>query len=453
MIKKTTLFVLLGALTLGAAVYYFDWRRSQNESEKPAADAAKLAFSIQTQDISSLVLKRPSDPNAPTLRFEKRDGIWQITQPIETRADQASLSGIIDGLSSARIAQTEPGSPDRLKVFGLNPPANSLEFQLNSGAKHTVLLGKKDFTGISVYAIVDGAKDVALLPESLLISSEKSLQDLRDRGVLHIASDKVTSFDLKNPSGELSAKKEKDEWEFTKPSGQRGDVGSIAAFLASAGSAKWTTVASESADNPVKYGLGNPAVTFTAVDDKGKSATLLVGKKEGDQYFARDTSQPVVFRINEDLYKKLAENYNDLRDKKLVHFDPAAIDYVEIHNANGAITCTRKSEQDWTIDEPTAQKGKPAEISKLFTSLEEARAEQILDQPPPDIRAKLTKPEFHAVLTDKSGKKLTVEISKESNGFVYSRTSESEAIYKLNKQILDDLNLKASDLPPSRLPN
>ena len=136
-----------------------------------------------------------------------------------------------------------------------------------------------------------------------------------------------------------------------------------------------------------------------------------------------------------------------------MHFDPAAIDHVEIHNTNGAIICTRKSEQDWTIDEPTDQKGKAAEISRLFTPLEQARAEQIFDQPLPDIRAKLTKPEFHAVLTDKSGKKLTVEISKESNGFVYSRTSESEAIYKLNKQILDDLNLKASDLPPSRLPN
>jgi len=51
MIKKTTLFLLLGAIALGAAVYYFDWRRSQKESEKPPADAAKLAFSIQPQDI------------------------------------------------------------------------------------------------------------------------------------------------------------------------------------------------------------------------------------------------------------------------------------------------------------------------------------------------------------------------------------------------------------------
>jgi hypothetical protein len=248
MIKKTTLFVLLGAVILGAVAYYFDWRRSQKESENPPADATKLAFSIQPQDVTSLVIKHPANLAEPMLQFEKRYGVWQITQPIATRADQASLDGIVDSLSSARIAQTEPGTPDRLKVFGLDPPAVSLEFQLRSGAKHAVALGKKDFIGISVYSIVDGAKDVALLPESLLISSGKSLQDLRDRNVLHVAGDKVTSFDLKNPAGQLSAKKEKDVWEFAKPAGSRGDAGNIAAFLTSLGSAKWTTVASESPD-------------------------------------------------------------------------------------------------------------------------------------------------------------------------------------------------------------
>ena len=279
MIKKTTLFFILGAIILGAAVYYFDWRRSQKEGDKPAVDATKLAFSIQLQDVTSLVIKHPANPAEPALQFEKRDGVWQITQPIATPADQSSLDGIIDGLSSARTAQTEPGTPDRLKVFGLDPPALSLEFQVRVGAKHSVVMGKKDFTGILVYAIVDGAKDVALLPESLLVSSDKPLQDLRDRSVLHIASDKVVSFDLKNSSGQLSAKKEKDEWEFTKPAGSRGGAGTISALLASVGSAKWTTAASEAPDNLSKYGLVNPAVTLTAVDDKGKSATLSVGRK------------------------------------------------------------------------------------------------------------------------------------------------------------------------------
>jgi len=156
MIKKTTLFVLLGAILLGAAVYYFDWRRSQKEIEKPPADTEKLAYSIQPQDVTSLVLSRPANPSEPELRIEKRNGVWQVLLPIETQADGPSLEGIVSGLAGARISQTEPGTPDRLKVYGLDPPAVLIEFQLQSGSKHTLLMGNKDFTQTLAYSIVDG---------------------------------------------------------------------------------------------------------------------------------------------------------------------------------------------------------------------------------------------------------------------------------------------------------
>ena len=440
MIRKSTLFVLLAAIALGAAVYYFDWRRSQKENGKPSADAEKLAYSFQPQDVSSLTITHPGNSTAPALRFEKHSGIWQVTQPIEIQADQFSLEGIVNSLSSARIAQTEPGTPDRLKVFGLDPPAVSIEFQIQNGAKHTLALGNKDFTGISAYAIVDAAKDVALLPESLLVSTGKNLQDLRDKNVLHIVSGDVVSFDLKNPSGQLSAKKEKDEWKFTKPTEAAGDENNIDSLLATIASAKMAKIASETPDNLAKFGLANPVISFSAVDGKGKSSTLIVGKKEDGQYFARDTSRPTIFRIDEDLYKKLAQNLSDLRDKKLAHFDPASINHVEVHNASGTFICTRKSEREWTIDAPADQKGKSPEISKVFLPLEQAVAEQVFDQPSAELRAKLAKPAFEATLTDKSGKKLTVQISGESGGFVYARTSDSPAIYKFNKQILGDLS-------------
>jgi hypothetical protein len=442
MIRKSTLLVLLAAIVLGAAVYFFDWRRSQKESEKPPVDAEKPAYAIQPQDISSLSIKHPGNSAEPLLRFEKRNGNWQITQPLETQAEQSSLEGIVDSLSSARIAQNEPGTPDRLKVFGLDPPAVLIGFQLQNGAKHTLALGNKDFTGISVYSIVDASKDVALLPESLLVSTSKSLQDLRDKNVLHIVNGDIVSFDLKNPSGQLAAKKEKDEWKFTKPMEARGDGNGIDSLLATIASGKMTAIASETPDNLTKYGLASPAITFTAVEGKGKTSTLIVGKKEDGQYFARDISRLTIFRIDEDLYKKLAQNLGDLRDKKLTHFDPAAINHVEIHNASGTFICTRKSESDWTIDAPADQKGKSPEISKVFLPLEQAIAEQVFDQPPADLRAKLAKPAFEATLTDKSGKKFTVQISGESAGFVYAKTSDGPAIYKFNKQILSDLSFR-----------
>ena len=41
MIKKSTLIVLLCALVLGGAVYYFQWRSTK--TVKPSEDASKLA--------------------------------------------------------------------------------------------------------------------------------------------------------------------------------------------------------------------------------------------------------------------------------------------------------------------------------------------------------------------------------------------------------------------------
>ena len=119
-----------------------------------------------------------------------------------------------------------------------------------------------------------------------------------------------------------------------------------------------------------------------------------------------------------------------LRDKKLAHFDPATITHAEIHNASGAILATSKNESDWALDASVqkdegpndkakgSQQPKPLSLDKLFTPLQQATAEEIFDKPTPAILAKLAKPEFEAIFTNKSGKTLKVEISKESGGFV-----------------------------------
>jgi hypothetical protein len=462
MIKKSTLVILLAALILGAAAYYFDWKRGQKDAENGAADTTKPAFTLHTEadDFSSLLISYPADPKSQAIHFEKQNGAWQITQPLQTGADDPSLQGIVQQLASARVAQTEPGTPDRLKVFGLDPPDVVLDFQMKSGAKHSLRLGKKDFTGVSVYAIVDNAKDVVLLPESLLVSADKPLQDLRDHSVLHLTANAANSFDLKNASGELAAAKDRDAWKFTEPASVPGDADAINSLLSAVANARMTTIASETPDHLASYGLANPAISFTVSDSKGKTATLAVGKKEGDEYFARDTARPTIFRINQDLYKKLAENFSGLRDKKLAHFDPANITHAEIRNASGTILCSRKNDADWTCDatdqkddkskqdaqQKDNQPAKPASLDRLFNPLQQATAEEVLDRPTAALLGNLAKPAFAAILTDKNGKILKVELSKESGGFVYARTSEAPTIYKLKAQTLTDLTFKASDL-------
>ncbi|MGH9706753.1 MAG: hypothetical protein ACRD5R_08340, partial [Candidatus Acidiferrales bacterium] len=122
------------------------------------------------------------------------------------------------------------------------------------------------------------------------------------------------------------------------------------------------------------------------------------------------------------------------------HFEAENINHVEVHNPSGLIAMTRKSAEDWSIDEPANEKGKTASVWKIFSPIEGARADEVLDHPPAGITAKLAKPAIEVIFTKKDGSKLTLAISSPENGFVYARTSEGPAVYKLKKDTLDDLD-------------
>ncbi len=446
MIKKTTLLILLCAVALGAAAYYFDWKKGSEP--KPAADASKPAFTIQASDIVSFTLAHPAQPVDSPIHFEKRDGSWRIVQPVETDADQPTAEGIVDQLAAARIAQTESGSADRRKAFGLDPPKFSVEFQLANGSKHTILIGDNDFAGESAYTIVDGGQNVSLLPQLLSTSVGKSLDGLRDRAILHLNTEQVASFDLKNSAGSLGLSKDKDEWKFATTSGLLADKDAVDSLLQAIANSKMVSVASEDPDNLARYGLAAPTITFTASGEKGTMSTLVVGKKDGDAYFARDLSRPTIFRIDGDLEKKLSEKSADLRDKQILHADLADTQRIQIRDADGTFTLTRKpdSSDDWTFDSPADRKGKTASGWKVLDPLGTVRAEEVIDHPAPNLLSQLSNPAVQLVLTGKDGKELTLRISKPTGDFVYAQASGNAALYKLKKEVYDQLNLKAADL-------
>ena len=446
MIKKPTLFVLLCAIIFGAAVYYFEFR--SGKTQKAATDNTKPAFSVQASDIVSFTIAHPAQSGDMPVRFEKRGGIWEIVQPVQTEADQPTAGGIVDALSTARISQSEPGSPDRLKAYGLDPAQVSIEFQLQNGAKHTLLVGNANFGGDAVYTVIDGAKDVSLLPQFLSTGASKPLAELRDRAVLHMDNASVISFSLKNSAGDVAASKAKDEWQFARPAGSLADKDAVDSLLAAVANARMFSVASETSDNLAKYGLASPSITFSATDDKGAKSTLLVGKKSLTGYLARDPSRSAIFGIDDDLYKKLSVGFSDLRDKQVLHVDAASIRRVELQNESGTSAFSRNKDNpdEWDFELPADQKGKSAAASKILDPVSALRADEVMDHAPSNVVAQLAKPAIRVVLTDNDGKALELRISKPSGDFAYAQVGGSGPVYKVKKEIADTLNIKAADL-------
>jgi hypothetical protein len=443
-IKKTTLIFLAIAAILAGAVYYWDWKRGSEEKASPL----KRAYTVQCSEIVSFTLAHPTQPSESAIHFAKRGGSWQIVEPVETGADQETVDGLCDQIAGADVFETEPGTPDRLKAFGLDPPRASLDFQLANGSMHTLLIGNKSFSGDSVYAIVDGAQQVSLLPALLATTADKGLDALRDRVILHFDSAQATSFTLKSPAGEIEAVKENERWRIRKPAAVFASADAVDSLLRSVRDATAVSVASEKPDDLAHYGLLNPVISFSVTDGKGAQYALQVGKKDGDLHYARDVSRPMIFRINEDVYKKLSEKFADLRDKKVVHIDSASVQSMEIRNQNGSISLSRKkdSPDDWVFDTPADQKGKAASSWKVLDPLAGLTAEEVIDHPASNLLALEANPAVTVVVTGKEAKPLVVKISKVSGDFVYAQASDSPSLYKLKKDALDSLNVKAADL-------
>ncbi len=233
--------------------------------------------------------------------------------------------------------------------------------------------------------------------------------------------------------------KKDESWNIEKPRATPADTNAVTSLLQAVNSAQITHFvadkaggkAGEPASNLAKYGLATPAIRFRATLPNGQSAELQIGKKDAGEYFARDPSRPMIFRVNDVLYKALDEKFSDLRDKQLVRFSENDIKQIDVKNQNGTAQCVKDATGQLVI--PAADSKSAAQPCPFTASLEAARAQEIYDTPPAAIASKLAKPAVHVTLTNMDGKKMEIDVSALSGDIVYARSSAGPEVYK-NRQ-------------------
>lgn len=435
--KKSTLIVLAVAIALGCFVYFYD----SKHTPKPAIDeTSKPAFAVKADTISSLNIHTAG----ASISLSKNGSDWNLIQPIETRADQTAVGAIVNDLADLRVQRSFTPTGDLAK-YGLADPALKIDFRAVSGSSHSVELGDKDFSNDAVYALVDGSKQIDMLSPSLLDDANKPVSQLRDRSILDLNNSEITALTLSDPSGHFSLTKAQAGWDISAPRQALADSSAIDALVSSLSNSKFTSVASETSSDPAKYGLAHPTVTLDATTQGGKEFHLVLSKK-GNDYYGRDLSRPMIFSVDAPIYNSFDKNFFDLRDKSILQFDPTTVESVKVQNANGTIECSQGKNDQWSLVEPVADKGKQIQSWKILDPLQNTRAIKIYDTPSAAILARLKKPAIQITLTDKSKKVTTIQISAASGNSVYIRTSGGPQVYEVGNQILTDLGFKVSDL-------
>ena len=90
--------------------------------------------------------------------------------------------------------------------------------------------------------------------------------------------------------------------------------------------------------------------------------------------------------------------------------------------------------------------GKSAAASKILDIVNGLRADEVIDHPAPGLLSQFANPAVRVILTGENNKPTELKILKPSGDFVYAQVSDSSSLYKLKKQVGEDLDIKPADL-------
>ncbi|GAB4471023.1 MAG: hypothetical protein OHK0037_30140 [Elainellaceae cyanobacterium] len=160
-LKPSTFWLLFAALILGSVSLWA--LQQQHPTQEAAQTSPQKLFAIEESQIQAMTVTKPDE----TLVFEKdQNGVWQMKQPQQGIANDASVAFLANLLATGTSDRTFSIPPADLATYGLDQPIATIEFTTADGKKHTLALGGKNFNQSAIYALIDAPEN----PKELNIS-------------------------------------------------------------------------------------------------------------------------------------------------------------------------------------------------------------------------------------------------------------------------------------------
>jgi uncharacterized protein DUF4340 len=428
---------------LSAYVYFYEIKGEKKREE--AEEKAKKLFQFEEKDIAQIDLKNPEG----TLSLQKDKDNWKMLKPVEAKADKSTCDSLAGDIINVKVDRTIEDPNTNWKNFGLEPAAIQLTVKLNGGKTYELELGEKDFSSSSVFARVPGQNKVLVLSSTMLQGdASKKVIEFRDKSLLEFQRDQLRTLNIAHKEKIFNFEKNGDDWFIKKPFEGRGDNSEINSIVSDLESAKVEDFVNPPLEELKKYGLDKPQVRIDLfLGDNKTRKTLLIGDKIDKSYYAKDDSRDVVFKLKEDLFKKLDIDPQKVRDKKLVRIDRSNLNQIDIKLGDQFFSFTRGGDDKWKMIKPEGNQQKNLLDYKIFWPIEDLEGKELLDNVNlKDAKFGFDSPSAQIVITDKNNKSTEVVLGKIDNDRVYGMVKGGTTVYKIDKKILEGLNFKVDEI-------
>jgi hypothetical protein len=440
MMKMRQLIVATVVLAALAAGLYWSNHR------KPAADSAATTSSVSNAKVISL-----NQDDISRVEVKRKDGDvvlnrvsaanWKITSPKPLVADQSSVSTILYNLAPMDGATLIDDHATELKQFGLTEPDATITATLKDGKSQTVLIGDETPTADAAYVMVSGETKVYSIPKNTKTNLDKSLNDLRDKRLLPVDFDKLTSVDISGGKLHLTFASQDGQWSVRSPANLRGDTSMMETIIEKLRTATMDPSAPEADAKKAasQFAAGSPVANIKATDASGTQELQV--RKTGDAYYAKTSAMDGAFKVPNELGEAVNKDAEDFREKRVFDFGADDPDKVEYHDGPKTYSLTRSGE-DWSSD---GKKTDAVAIQEFLRTIRTLTATKF-------ATSGFSSPAISIVATSKDGKHVEkVDVAKSGSGYLAKR-ADGASLFVLDAKPVEDMQKAAGDLKPAEAP-
>jgi hypothetical protein len=414
------------------------WRQERQVSRE---ELAKKVFQLKETDISDLSLVRGKDE----VRLVKKDRVWHLTAPVNTKADQTVVDSLLTTLARLR-RERDLGEEKDLKPFGLDSPSLVVKFTAQ-GKPHQVAFGAKAPGDQHYYALRDGDRHLLTISLGDKDTLDRQLLALRDKTVLAFITGEVKGLKVKDPGFKNP------EGKNPKGKGPKVKGPATAVVLEKTGPQTWGRVGrpdfrvrGDRVEKLVRDIHGARARTFveplpkkladlgltpdhqieiTVVTPAGDQ-TLYLGAKKSDAVYARIGAAGPVVLVDATLAGEVDKTLKSLEDRRLWSGAIPAVHQV-VWGPPGKTWTARSDQGTWKItgpDQATTQQP-AARLEMALWDFQKLESEKILAPGGPTKSS----PAFILELLDQAGKPLLhlEEVGAQGKDSLVVRTREGNS--------------------------
>jgi hypothetical protein len=268
---------------------------------------------------------------------------------------------------------------------------------------------------------------------------QRQKQEESKKKAFQVEDKDISEISLIYPDRTLSAVKKGDkQWTMTSPAGMEADSDEWQLLASNIPRIEREDTVAQNAQDLAPYGLKEPAVKVSAKTKDGKAVEIQFGSENPRKTFtyAKFPSSNDVFLTASNWEKTFTKTVSDLRNKKVLEFEPDDIDNVRVMEGTKELEL-QKSGENWQLKKPIDTKADNGDISTFISSIRFARVASFPDPPVDAKTAGLDQPAIKITLHDgkaKADRLLLIGKTAQADKY-YARDGARDAVFIVDKEI------------------